>query len=252
MTDRRAHKRVDHLLTRTRAGMQINMDTCQPYLRNVSCTHCSPYVAHLFDIEDSAEGRQFPWLCRAYCEEAYQACRRLLLRMYKMKATDFGLKKNPSSREQLVNDSITFCSQVVPTDSPYCYPRVLQGPQIGGGQPTEPTGDLGCLCVLPVATGLRNPVFTLHSGDQTGRLFIGEQLGVVWVLTANNTRLDTPFLDIQSKVLVTSRRGDERGMLGMAFHPNYKVNGRFFVYYSTNINNRHFSKLSEFRVSTGE
>ena len=168
-----------------------------------------------------------------------------------MQTSDFGLRNDPKSHEALVNDSIKFCSAVIPYDSPYCYPRVLNGPQIGGTV-MEPSGNLSCVCALPVATGLRNPVFAVHSGDQTGRLFIGEQLGVVWVLAANNTRLSTPFLDIQSKVLTSGSIGDERGMLGMVFHPGYKENGRFFVYYSTRINNVHYSRVSEFNVSSGE
>lgn len=250
--DRRTQKRVERLLNHTRAGRQVGPD-CEPYLKNVSCTACSPYAAHLFDVEDSGDGRTFPWLCRDYCQEAYQHCRRVLLRMYKMTTSDFGVKKNPKSHEVLVNDSIKFCSAVIPTESPYCYPRVLNGPHIDGSViNTSTNGDLSCLCALPVATGLRNPVFAVHSGDQTGRMFIGEQLGVVRVLMANNSLLPTPFLNISSKVLTSSRRGDERGMLGMAFHPNFKENRRFFVYYSILINRRHYSRVSEFTVSLSE
>lgn len=253
VTNRRAAKRVEYHLMRTRDSQMVNRSLCEPYLRNVSCTACSPYAAHLFDVEGGQQGRIFPQLCRAYCEEAYQACRRVLLRMYKLKADMFGLLKNPTSQERLVQDSISFCSEVIPIESPYCYPRVLQGPQLGeGGQPTEPVGELDCLCVLPVAEDLRNPLFAIHSGDQTGRLFVGEQVGLVWVLTANNTKLKTPFLDLSAKVLTSGRQGDERGFLGMVFHPDYSTNQRFFVYYSTLINNRHFSKVSEFRVSSGE
>ncbi len=224
---------------------------CEPYLRNVSCTACSPFAAHLFDIEDSGNGRTFPWLCRNYCEEAYQHCRHTLLRMYKMKAQDFGLRRNPRSHEALVNDSIKFCSAMIPTESPYCYPRVLDGPQLGNTI-VDTDGDLDCLCGLPIATGLRNPVFAVHSGDGTGRMFVGEQVGVIRVLTFNNTLLPAPFLNMESKVLTSSRRGDERGMLGIAFHPNFKETGRFFVYYSVLISTRHYSRLSEFTVSAGD
>ena len=171
--------------------------------------------------------------------------------MYKMKASDFGLRKNPRSHEVLVNDSIKFCSEVITSESPYCYPRVLDGPQLGDTI-IDSDGDLDCLCGLPVATGLRNPVFAVHSGDGTGRMFIGEQVGMIHVLTSNNTLLPIPFLNIESKVLTSSRRGDERGMLGIAFHPNFKENGRFFVYYSVLIDRRHYSRLSEFIVSSSE
>ena len=225
------------------------MDQCQSYLRNISCTFCNPYAAHIYDVEGGEEARAFPWLCRSYCESAYQRCHQFLLNMFKLKHSDYGVSSNPSTNEQLVADSRTFCSQIIQDESPYCYPDVLQGPNIGGSFTSTPAGDLGCVCVKPVATGLRNPLTALHSGDGTGRLFIIEQIGLIRILTASNTLLTRPFLDIQSKILISNRRGDERGLLGLAFHPNYRNNGKFYVYYSTTINRAHHSRLSEFTVS---
>jgi glucose/arabinose dehydrogenase len=63
-------------------------------------------------------------------------------------------------------------------------------------------------------------------------MFIVEQIGLVYIMLANGTRLDTPFMDIRSKVLTSPSFGDERGLLGMAFHPKYGENGRLFVYYT--------------------
>ena len=172
--------------------------------------------------------------------------------MFKLKHSDFGVSKNPASNEQLINDSRTFCSQVVLEESPYCYPNVLNGPSIEGSFSSTPTGDLGCVCVKPLATGLRNPLSATHSGDGSGRLFIIEQIGTIRILTANNTLLTRPFLDIQSQILISTRRGDERGLLGLAFHPNYRNNGKFYVYYSTSISGSHNSRLSEFTVSSSK
>ena len=170
--------------------------------------------------------------------------------MFKLRHSDFGVLSNPSTRGELIADSQTFCSQVIREESPYCYPQVLDGPNIGGGGiSSTPTGDLGCVCAKPVATGLRNPLTARHSGDGTGRLFIIEQLGVIRVLTASNTLLQQPFLDIRNKIFISTRRGDERGLLGLAFHPNYRNNGKFYIYYSTLINRIHHSRLSELNVS---
>lgn len=248
MTDRRARKRVDFFLPRVSTNATtVNM--CRSYLRNISCTFCSPYAAHIYDVEGGQEARSFPWLCRGYCEEAYQHCHQALLGMFKLKHSDFGVSEHPQSFQQLVEDSQTFCSQVIAEESPYCYPDVLSGPSIQGSFSSTPTGDLGCICVKPVATGLRNPLSALHSGDGSGRLFIIEQIGLIRILTANNTLLTQPFLDIQSRVLISTRQGDERGLLGLAFHPNYRDNGKFYIYYSRTINGSHHSQLSEFRVS---
>ncbi|MEO8229267.1 MAG: PQQ-dependent sugar dehydrogenase [Chloroflexota bacterium] len=78
-----------------------------------------------------------------------------------------------------------------------------------------------------VANGLSAPVFVTHAGDASGRLFIVEQGGRIKILQAGVV-LATPFLDIRAKV---SKSG-ERGLLGLAFHPDYVTNGKFYVYYT--------------------
>ena len=93
--------------------------------------------------------------------------------------------------------------------------------------------------IQQIATGFSAPLNIQNAGDD--RLFIVEQGGIIKII-ANNTTLSTPFIDISSQV---SSSG-ERGLLGLAFHPDYTTNGRFFVYYSDNNGD---SVLSEFEVS---
>ncbi len=85
----------------------------------------------------------------------------------------------------------------------------------------------------------------VHSGDDTHRMFVAEQIGFVWVYLKDGSRLEQPFLDISGEVLTTQWLGDERGFLGLAFHPKYRNNGRFFIYYSILIN----GKLEKIRIS---
>jgi len=81
----------------------------------------------------------------------------------------------------------------------------------------------------PVATGLTAPIGLAHANDD--RLFIVEQRGLIRIIQ-NGTLLPTPFLDVSAR-LVEPRPGfDERGLLGLAFHPDYFYEGRFFIYYS--------------------
>lgn len=228
------------------------VEECEPYLRNISCVYCNPYAAHLFDVEDGRERRPFPWLCRNYCEDAYRRCYLVLLRMFKLKPVDYGVRIPPATPSELDANARDFCGQVITEESPYCYPQVLNGPQLPDLDPNEGTGDLGCICGNPVASGLRNPLVATHSKDGTGRLFIVEQLGVIRVLTAQNSLLSQPFLDISNRVLTSFRVGDERGLLGLAFHPSYATNGRFYVYYSTSVNGQHWSRVSRFTVNAGE
>ena len=79
----------------------------------------------------------------------------------------------------------------------------------------------------PVLSGLASPVLVTHAGDGSGRLFVVEQAGVIKVLAAGAV-VPTVFLDIRDRVL----DGGERGLLGLAFHPQYTANGRFFVNYT--------------------
>ncbi|KXJ07455.1 HHIP-like protein 2 [Exaiptasia diaphana] len=81
-------------------------------------------------------------------------------------------------------------------------------------------------------------------------------MGVVHILMPNTKQLQkVTLLDISHKVLTSDRKGDERGFLSLAFHPDYRKNGRLFVYYSTRLGESddksadHKSVLSEFTVS---
>ena len=79
----------------------------------------------------------------------------------------------------------------------------------------------------PFLTGLSNPLFLTHAKDNSGRIFIVQQGGIIKVLQPGET-VPTDFLNITSKV--TS--GGERGLLGLAFHPQFASNGYFFVNYT--------------------
>ncbi len=88
------------------------------------------------------------------------------------------------------------------------------------------------------------PVDIQHAGDGTNRLFVVEQSGRIYVFDNNpSTSSKKIFLDITNKVL----SGGEQGLLGLAFHPDYKNNGFFYINYTTN--NPRRTVISRFRVS---
>lgn len=91
------------------------------------------------------------------------------------------------------------------------------------------------------------------------RLFIIDQIGKIWIIDKHGNMLPTPFLDITAKLIPLNPNFDERGLLGLAFHPNYKKNGRFYVYYNAPPRAggpepgrlwNNLSKIVEFRVSS--
>ena len=84
--------------------------------------------------------------------------------------------------------------------------------------------------VETVVDGLVAPVGLVAPPDDTGRLFVLEQTGLISVLQPGAATV-TPFLDLRDRVVELRPDYDERGLLGLAFHPDFATNGRFFVYY---------------------
>lgn len=82
-----------------------------------------------------------------------------------------------------------------------------------------------------VASGLISPVLVTNASDGSGRLFIVDQPGLIRVVE-NGNLLPAPFLDLTNEIGTLNPFFDERGLLGLAFHPDYANNGRFFVRHS--------------------
>jgi glucose/arabinose dehydrogenase len=102
-----------------------------------------------------------------------------------------------------------------------------------------------------IASGFNSPVALTHAGDGTNRLFVVDQIGYAYVIE-NGVCLEQPFLDISDEIVNLNIAYDERGFLGMTFHPDYEENGKFYVYYSapkTSSSADHESIVSEFLVS---
>lgn len=86
-----------------------------------------------------------------------------------------------------------------------------------------------------IASGVARPVLVAAPQGDFERLFIVQQQGVIRVYDMVNAQLlTTPFLNINSIVGGGTSGSDERGLLGLAFHPNYATNGFFYVYYTNN------------------
>ena len=76
------------------------------------------------------------------------------------------------------------------------------------------------------------PMMVASPDDGTGRLFAVDQIGVAKIVDADGTTLPEPFLDLRDNIVKLSPRYDERGLLSIAFHPDYRKNGRLYVFYS--------------------
>ncbi|NKI33951.1 PQQ-dependent sugar dehydrogenase [Wenzhouxiangella sp. XN79A] len=85
------------------------------------------------------------------------------------------------------------------------------------------------LDALPGISGLSGALGLKNADDGSGRLFIVQQNGIVRILDEDGTLLPDPFVDIGSRTAVSA---SERGLLDIAFHPQFAVNGRFYLHYS--------------------
>ncbi len=97
-----------------------------------------------------------------------------------------------------------------------------------------------------VASGLQSPLLLTHAGDGSGRLFVVEQVGRIRILKSG-ALAPQPFLDISSRI----ESGGEKGLLGLAFHPDFSTNRRFFVNYTRRSSGQLQTVVAEYLSSPG-
>ena len=113
----------------------------------------------------------------------------------------------------------------------------------------------------PYVTAVNAPLAMVQpAGDD--RKFVIEQFGRVRIIDKDGNLLPTPFLDVRNKIVTQFHDFDERGLLGLAFHPDFATNGKFYVAYSTHLNVQgdlgkmfwwdHNNTVEEYTVSAGD
>jgi glucose/arabinose dehydrogenase len=91
-----------------------------------------------------------------------------------------------------------------------------------------PTAAAGKPTLSMLVEGLEKPTYLTHAGDGSGLIYVLEQPGRIRVIR-DGALIETPFLDIEERV---GSGGNEQGLLGLAFAPDYKTSKRFFVNYT--------------------
>jgi len=120
--------------------------------------------------------------------------------------------------------------------------RPVAGSSDEGGSDLEGSS-VGKLDPFPELTFIRPTVITNAADD---RLFVAEEAGRIWTITGSGTEAEKMlFLDIVDIV----KDGCERGLLGLAFHPDYAQNGYFYVNYIADDDGKDLTRISRFQVS---
>ncbi|QSW99015.1 PQQ-dependent sugar dehydrogenase [Haloterrigena alkaliphila] len=161
----------------------------------------------------------------------------------------------------------------------YCEPHsaTMRGEiAVGGGQEApaeseetdegpepffEPGAEIG---VQTLASGMTAPTDMAVADEEEERYFVADQTGEMWVVTSDGLQ-DEPFLDVSDRLVELGtfegdyadpdQDYDERGLLGIEFHPEFAENGRFFVHYSAPPNDEtpdgwsHVEVVSEFQAT---
>lgn len=127
-------------------------------------------------------------------------------------------------------------------------------PPAAGQAPATPSGRAADVRLELIADGLVAPVALVSPGGVGDTSFVVDQTGQIFLLRDRQLQ-DGPWLDLTDRLVRLDPEYDERGLLGLAFHPEFAQNGRLFVYYgapTTNEDDDHDNVLSEFHADPGD
>ena len=122
----------------------------------------------------------------------------------------------------------------------------------------DPTSMIPKVKLEMVAEGFTAPMEFISARDGTGRMFLVDQIGLIKIVKADGTVQEEPFLDVRDRMVELMSGFDERGLLGLAFHPDFANNGRLFVFYSAPLRSgapegwNCTSHVSEFSISKSD
>lgn len=126
---------------------------------------------------------------------------------------------------------------------------------------SKTTPSTGSIDLKQVADNFVSPLTVVEAPDDNKRLFVVDQIGKIWIIDKDGNKLADPFIDVTGKMVTLTRGYDERGLLGLAFHPDFKTNGKFYLFYTapprpggpeagTSWDN--LTRIAEFKVMAGD
>eukprot|EP00249_Psilotum_nudum_P014610 c24913_g1_i2 orf=576-2723(+) len=240
---------LDKLLEAEFNSFNVLDINCSNFLKQILCAQCDPYAAELFGVQ-MQEKRSVPLLCNSsstsssisYCSMVWDGCRNVSIHNSPFAPSlQGGISTTPvqppsanSKVDTLTNlwqSEHDFCVALGGSMTPgdFCYNGTEFIPFAESAKP-PPQG----ICFEKIDSGVY--LNMVPHPDGSNRVFVATQDGKIFLaevpivgsgkpLSMNES---SPFLDISDRVTSTG----EYGLLGVAFHPNFKANGRFFVSYS--------------------
>ncbi|XP_072950971.1 HIPL1 protein-like [Typha angustifolia] len=227
-------------------SMNISNSSCGSVVKSVLCAKCNPFSADLFNTEPKL--RTVPILCnttlsassstkdstKSFCTEVWDTCKNITIANSPFESPLQGSAGLPTSSSKLTDiwqSENDFCAAFggSSSDKSVCF----NGNSVSFNT-TETSPAPKGMCLERIGNG--SYINMAPHPDGSNRIFLSNQAGKIWLATVPEQgsggvlELDeaNPFLDLTDVV----HFDNEFGLLGIAFHPNYTTNGRFFVSYS--------------------
>jgi glucose/arabinose dehydrogenase len=105
-----------------------------------------------------------------------------------------------------------------------------------------------------VTEGISAPIGLVSIPDGSGRMLVADQRGIIHLIEKDEKKSERPFLDLREKIVALGQGMEERGLLGLALHPQFKSNRKFYVVFSAPHRSSapaqwdHTERLSEFKA----
>ncbi|CAD5172082.1 unnamed protein product [Musa acuminata subsp. malaccensis] len=230
----------DAALRKQFQSMNISDAACAAVMKSILCAQCDPYSAELFGTEPRT--RTIPYLCNStgsassslhnnsskdFCREVWDTCKDISTR----NSPFAGLPVSSSKLTDIWQSATDFCKAFGGSsgDNTLCF----NGDSVSFNSIADSPTPKG-LCLERIGNG--SYLNMVGHPDGSNRVFLSNQAGKIWLATipehgsGGTLELDesNPFLDLTDEVIFDT----ELGLMGLAFHPNFTTNGRFFVSYN--------------------
>eukprot|EP01117_Protostelium_nocturnum_P010092 TRINITY_DN359_c1_g1_i1.p1 TRINITY_DN359_c1_g1~~TRINITY_DN359_c1_g1_i1.p1 ORF type:complete len:673 (+),score=193.52 TRINITY_DN359_c1_g1_i1:330-2348(+) len=205
-------------------SLGITDQNCLNFIKKTSCSVCDSWGAHLFGVEDNNPSK-FPDLCGGYCASFYQACSKIPMNWNGQ--NPFNTNENVIANAYPTQAS--FCSAFAPSASNpgYCY----SGAKFSPPAPPPPAQGSPILCLEYFAQSSgalpQMAIKMVDLRDGSDRLMLGYHSGRIVMLRRSTGAYISDVITLPASV------DGEAGFHGLAVHPNFPNNKKFYVYYSS-------------------
>lgn len=189
--------------------------------------------------------RPFPKLYNNYYKNFYKNYKQIIKHF----------TPNPNIQQQINYKTSTFYNYIKLNNNNYYYPNLKTNPILNNKISIKQYTSKNYLYIKPFANFLYNPVFTRHSKNNNNKLFIKKISKLIFIYFLNNSNENRPFLNITSQTINSHNIKNKKKLLKLTFHPNYRHNNKFYIYYSTSLkqhdklNNNHKIRINKFLIS---